>query len=196
MNFTLLHVCPFYLFLILLIFLSHLFLSNFFNFLSSVLYFLCHLLSSRVLIFFLRPFFWLFIHFHYFLPCCPFPSFFLSSYSTFISALWRSRFDFLSTASPFLQLLSSTVNNISLVPPPPSPLLSQRADVQDDILCPKGADGLPQCPGGKSFCTCVHIIKIKLGALVQIILSGHNKSKHVYLCRYSFAKAIVFVHKT
>jgi len=78
MNFTLLHVCPFYLFLILLIFLSHLFLSNFFNFLSSVLYFLCHLLSSRVLIFFLRPFFWLFIHFHYFLPCCPFPSFFLS----------------------------------------------------------------------------------------------------------------------
>jgi hypothetical protein len=103
-------------FFILLIFLPPLFLSTFFNFLSSVLYLHCLLLSSRVLIFILRPFFWLFLPFHSFLPCCPLPSFFLSSYSTFISALWCASFDFLSTASPFLQLLTSTVN-IFLVPP-------------------------------------------------------------------------------
>jgi translation initiation factor IF-1 len=36
-------------------------------------------------------------------------------------------------------------------------------------------------------------IKIKLGDLVQIIVSDHSKSKHVYLCRHSFSKAIVFV---
>nr|ACX54563.1 laccase 15 [Reticulitermes flavipes] len=75
--------------------------------------------------------------------------------------------------SPFLDLVSSTVNNISSVSPP-SPLLSQRGDVPDDILCPTGADGLPQCPGGNSYCTCVHVIKIKLGALVQIILSDQT----------------------
>jgi len=176
---------------ILLIFLPPSFLSIFFNFLSSVLYFVCLLLSSRMLIFVLRPFFLLFIPFYSVLPCYPFPSFF-RLISTFISALWRSRFELLSTVSPFLELLSSTVNNISFVAPH-SPLLSQRADVQDDILCPTGADGLPQCPGGKSYCTCAHIIKIKLGALVQIILSDHSKSKHVYLYRLSFAKVIVFV---
>ena len=161
-------------------------MSTFFNFLFSVMYFVCLLLSSHVLIFLLRPFFWLFIPFYSFLSYCPFPSFF-HPISTFISALWRSRFDLLSTVSPFLELLSSTVNNISFITPH-SPLLSQRADVQDDIVCPTGADGLPQCPGGKSYCTCAHIIKIKLGDLVQIILSDNSKSKHVYLCRHSFGK--------
>jgi hypothetical protein len=29
--------------------------------------------------------------------------------------------------------------------------------------------------------------------LVQIILSDHSKSKHIYMCRHSFAKVIVFV---
>jgi hypothetical protein len=76
---------------------------------------------------------------------------------------------------------------------PPSPLLSQRADVHDDILCPTGADGLPHCPGEKSYCTCVHNIKIKRDALVQIILSDRSKSKHVYLCRHSYSKANEFV---
>jgi hypothetical protein len=181
-----------YLFVYFSYFLPPLFLSTFFKFLSSVLYFLCLLLSSPALIFLLGPFFWLFIPFYSFLACCLFPSFF-RPISTFISALWCSS----STLCPQPVPLSS----YSAVPS--TTFLSSRLLLRSshkgqmyktiDILCPTGADGLPQCPGGKSYCTCVHIIKIELGALVQIILSDHSKSKRMYLCRHSFSKALLFV---
>ncbi|KDR11747.1 laccase-2-like isoform X2 [Zootermopsis nevadensis] len=75
--------------------------------------------------------------------------------------------------SPDLDLLSSTMNNISFVAPPVPPL-TQSEDIPAGALCPVDANGLPQCPGGQSYCACVHVIKIPLGALVQIILSDDS----------------------
>jgi hypothetical protein len=76
--------------------------------------------------------------------------------------------------SPTLDLLSSVVNNISFVSPP-APPLSQPEDIPADALCPVDADGLPECPGGESYCTCANVIKIPLGSVVQIILSDNSK---------------------
>jgi len=67
------------------------------------------------------------------------------------------------------------MNNISFESPP-APPLTQPEDVPPEALCPLGTDGLvPQCPGGESYCMCTNVIKIPLGAIVQIILSDESE---------------------
>ncbi|PSN35801.1 hypothetical protein C0J52_21815 [Blattella germanica] len=63
--------------------------------------------------------------------------------------------------------ITSCVNNISMVSPP-SPILSQPHDIPSNLFCPKGDKPTPVC--GKEFCECFHLIKIPLGAVVQILL--------------------------
>ncbi|PNF18421.1 Laccase [Cryptotermes secundus] len=75
--------------------------------------------------------------------------------------------------SPLGDTLSSTVNNISFIAPP-APPLTQPDDVPADVYCPTDSDGLVRCPEGKSYCLCVHVIKIPLGSVVQLLLSDKS----------------------
>jgi hypothetical protein len=71
--------------------------------------------------------------------------------------------------------MSSVVNNISFSFPS-SPLLSQRHDVKQSVLCPTGHDGASRCPlGSGSYCECLHIIKIPLCAVAQFVLIDKGK---------------------
>ncbi|XP_033609847.1 laccase isoform X2 [Cryptotermes secundus] len=85
--------------------------------------------------------------------------------------------------------MSSVVNNISFSFPS-SPLLSQRHDVKQSVVCPKGQDGAPRCPlGSGSYCQCLHIIQIPLCAVAQFILidKGNGGVNHPFhLHGYSF----------
>ena len=59
------------------------------------------------------------------------------------------------------------INNISYKEPS-SPLLSERNNIPKEEFCPTGNDGRPQCKS--DICRCVHLLKIPLGAMTQIII--------------------------
>nr|ALQ52760.1 laccase BP76 [Neocapritermes taracua] len=73
---------------------------------------------------------------------------------------------------PDRNLMNSVMNNISFIAPP-SPPLSQGRDIPDDVYCPIGRSGFPQCPASdtmEGFCECVHLFRVPLGANVQIVM--------------------------
>jgi hypothetical protein len=68
--------------------------------------------------------------------------------------------------------VTSLMNNISVIAPP-SPLLSQGPDIPQDVYCPTGRNGFPQCPASAmtdGYCECVHVIRVSRGAVVQIVM--------------------------
>ena len=78
----------------------------------------------------------------------------------------------LFSVAPDRNLVTSLINNISFIAPP-SPLLSQGPDIPQDVYCPIGRNGLPQCSASAmtdDYCECVHIIRVPRGAVVQIVL--------------------------
>lgn len=59
------------------------------------------------------------------------------------------------------------INNISFMFPPFSPL-TQPEDVNDDVFC--NEDNVPErCVGGK-ICHCVHRLRVKKDAIVELIV--------------------------
>jgi hypothetical protein len=81
------------------------------------------------------------------------------------------------SVAPDRTVLTSVLNNISFVVPP-SPLLSQGPDIPQDVYCPIGGNGFPQCPASAmtdGYCECVHVIRVPLGAVVQIVLGDASE---------------------
>ncbi|XP_069695515.1 uncharacterized protein [Periplaneta americana] len=88
--------------------------------------------------------------------------------------------------------------NLTLVPwinhiqqdMPPSPMVTQFYDIPRHVFCPNGTDGLPTCPQGtKDVCTCVPVIHIALGSVVQLVLidmSDGSLSYPFHLHGYGF----------
>jgi hypothetical protein len=76
------------------------------------------------------------------------------------------------SVAPDGNLVTSLINNISFVAPP-SPILTQGPDIPQNVYCPIGRNGLPQCPANAmtdGHCECVHVILVPLGAVVQIVM--------------------------
>ncbi|XP_069675378.1 uncharacterized protein [Periplaneta americana] len=74
--------------------------------------------------------------------------------------------------APDRNLVTSCMNNISFLTPP-SPILSQGQQLPSNVFCPLGRTGVPQCPASaasQGYCECVHVYKIPLGAVTQIVL--------------------------
>ncbi|XP_069675349.1 uncharacterized protein [Periplaneta americana] len=64
-------------------------------------------------------------------------------------------------------ILSATVNNISNTFPP-SPILSQGADISPSSFCPLDSKQQPKCSSG--YCECFSVFRVPLNAVAQILL--------------------------
>jgi len=81
------------------------------------------------------------------------------------------------SVAPDRNLVASLINNVSFVAPP-SPLLSQGPDIPQDVYCPIGNNGYPQCAANAmkdGYCECVHVILVPRGAVVQIVLGDASE---------------------
>jgi hypothetical protein len=77
------------------------------------------------------------------------------------------------SVAPGPSVLTSLINNVSFIAPP-SPLLSQGPDIPNEIFCPIGRNGFPQCPASavsEGYCECVHVIKVPYRSIVQIVIA-------------------------
>ncbi|XP_064639307.1 uncharacterized protein LOC135494912 [Lineus longissimus] len=73
-----------------------------------------------------------------------------------------------ATASyPGMHLYSPQINNITMALPP-SPPLTQEEDIPKDLMCPPYNGTGSYC--NKEFCECTHMIEVKLGQLVELVL--------------------------
>jgi hypothetical protein len=81
------------------------------------------------------------------------------------------------SVAPDRTVLTSVINNVSFIFPP-SPILSQGPDIPLDVYCTIGRDGFPQCPASAmtdGYCECVYVIKVPLGAVVQIVMGDASE---------------------
>ena len=78
------------------------------------------------------------------------------------------------SVAPDKSLVTGLINSISFVAPP-SPLISQGPDIPQEVYCPLGSNGLPECPASNrttdGYCECVHVIRVRLGAVVQLVMA-------------------------
>ncbi|XP_017889706.1 laccase-4-like isoform X2 [Ceratina calcarata] len=72
--------------------------------------------------------------------------------------------------------VSQTMSNISSIGLP-SPPLSQMEDVPQNLLC--NADNLPPHCSSQSVCECVHVIKLPLNSVVEVVLVDEFNTSHV-----------------
>lgn len=78
---------------------------------------------------------------------------------------------FILTVKPERRVYMPQINNISLKLPS-SPILSQPDDIDPLSMC--NATSLSGCE--EQFCSCFHVLQVKLGSLVEIIFIDTGKS--------------------
>ena len=54
---------------------------------------------------------------------------------------------------------------------PSSPLLSQERDVDPKLYCDSGEYSMPVKDCGKDYCECIHILKVDVGDVVEVLKS-------------------------
>ena len=57
---------------------------------------------------------------------------------------------------------------------PSSPLLSQERDVDPNLYCDSGEYSKPVRDCGKDYCQCIHLLKVDLGDIVEVLKSSNS----------------------
>ncbi|XP_063700380.1 uncharacterized protein LOC134830740 [Culicoides brevitarsis] len=70
-------------------------------------------------------------------------------------------------------VLQAAINNISFVFPPISPL-TQPDEITEDMFCEDG--NWPKRCDGERFCHCTHLVKAKLGSVVELVIIDETRN--------------------
>jgi hypothetical protein len=75
------------------------------------------------------------------------------------------------------------INNISFMLPPFSPL-TQPEDIRDNAFCDE--NNLPQRCNGSEICHCVHRLRVKKDAIVELIIVDETEGRNRLFCVWFF----------